>query len=241
MASLHYLKKDDEREGMIQLFQDIIDTCVSKGDLVTAQKHIDTLWNKYGVKYVDQSKKVHDPALHYDLADFVSFDQYRWYCDARYSWKYKHLNLASHDHPLIDASKQISPAQETFLRERLDVTLLVKDHVSGTESAFVSGKDEIFLSRAKLDHARTIGVIVHELGHVYDNRHLRGQQGIAGDMAEACSAYGTMNSGECFAETFMHYFLNPSWLAACSPEVFARMPRTINAEWRSAIKQFLTL
>ncbi len=107
--------------------------------------------------------------------------------------------------------------------------------MSGTETAFVSGDDEVFLSRKDLDHAMSKHVLIHEMGHVFDNRYVKSADSPAKDIASSPSAYGTMNGGEAFAESFLAYFGNPDLLKAVNPEGYRWLDSRIPQEWKQAI------
>ncbi len=233
------LLREATDEEAIQFYTDAIDTYIINGNFEKANFYKTKLEKDYNVKYQEKlTWKNANPALYYNIEDFLSFKDYSIYCEQRYAFRVKNEGLLSKDNPVKGSSRKLTQEDFDLLQETLGVECIYTPRRSGTEAAYVNGKDEIFMIESD-EYCDVAWVIIHELGHIYDNRYIRSKFGIAGDMAWASSSYGTSNGGECFAEHFMSYFTNPSFLKNGWPIVYDHLSKIISNDFKKVIKSLL--
>lgn len=226
-------------EDAIRMYTDALDTIGDDPERAEQRARYIAKLKDMGVEYKRKPTGMEvDPAQAYSPDDFATFREYRAYADRRFSYLWKEKNLAQYAwNP--GTSRKAADAELKALGDALGIKFTVKDRVSGTETAFVSGDDEVFLSRKDLDHAMSKHVLIHEMGHVFDNRYVKSADSPAKDIASSPSAYGTMNGGEAFAESFLAYFGNPDLLKAVNPEGYRWLDSRIPQEWKQAISGLL--
>jgi hypothetical protein len=225
----------------ISMYCDVIDNCIDKGDFSKANIYIEKLRNKYGYEYIENKLLTWgdaSPGLVYDVMDFKTYKDYSRYCQERYAFRVKTEGLLSYDKPVGDFARHLTQDDFDFLQDSLEVECIYTSRSYGTESAYVNDTQKIYMIE-KDRYCDTLGTIAHELGHIYENRYIKGKLGIYNNMGYASSSYASMNPSECFAENFGSYFTNPSFLKHGWPEVYEWFHRTISNQWEQALQYLL--
>jgi hypothetical protein len=224
--------KYSEDEEMIQQLLDII-----FGDIKNPRydKYKTMLMDKYGVDWKDHVK--HDntkPSLD-DIKskhDFNSWDSYK-----AYAGKIYHLRGGIKTLPR-ETEGTVTFKQVQEVGDVLGYVAIEKPYsgFGNFASVRLPWGDEMRLPKEGV----SIGVFVHELGHVFDGKHYD-DDGISKVLTNSSTAYGLSNGGECLADNFKHYFLNPRFLKNILPHVYKDLDKAIPNKWKKTIKRYIKI
>ncbi len=222
-----YLFENIDNEEMIQTLIDAISTDSNNPRM---QKYKDILKNQYGVDYdeLDKDKLYIESA---NLENILSKDKFmNWDNYVKYAKKIFQLRGMGTIH--INYLKEgISAEEVKKILEPYKIEVIIKEY-SG-EGNYASATNSSITIPAVVD----LGVLIHELGHVYDHQFYH--DGISKLLTNASSPYRIQNSNEVFAENFMHFFLAPEQLKKYLPEVYDDLDRRISSNWKQLIYSLL--
>jgi tRNA nucleotidyltransferase (CCA-adding enzyme) len=193
-------------------------------------KYREILKNKYGVEYESIDKDDYY-VNNIDLSDiktkkdFLNFDKFREYG-----------RKITVKRGIADSSQQLdvdNMKEEDLIQAAKDFEYEWKEDSNDSRInwASVSAANSM-----KTPVPCDMGTYLHELGHILDYKV--NYSGLAKEFTNASSWYN-VNSGEVFAENFMHFFLSPELLVEKLPHVYDELNLIIPEEWKLKISDLL--
>lgn len=231
-----YLKEDDnELESMLS---DFIEMYIENGNK-EKENHYRKIYKKeLGYDYVPHKEFIPKPSLDkiYNKDDFQRYQDYIQYSEKLFTLKFNtYSNLLKNiSKPYITASQL-----QDFLN-KLNIELVFATP-KGTEEAYVGGTDKITFKKEYQSKKIPKEIVIHELGHILDNKLSTISAKSKLFLHNMKSSNYDFSPVEIFAESFLNYIINPSFLKKGWPEVYSFFNSKVPSPWKKSIKELIKL
>jgi hypothetical protein len=228
---------DDELK---QMLSDMIEMYIEDKNKMKEQHYRDLYKDKFGEDYKPVKEFVPEPSLSriYEKEDFKRYQDYINYSKELFKLKFNtYRNLVKDfTYPSIMSDQLID------FHNKLGIETVFKPP-HGTEEAWVPiGKtDIIYYDPRYLTKPIWKEVIIHELGHILDNKLGNPSNFNKLFLHNRKSSNYDLNPSEIFAESFMNYFVVPKYLKAGWPEVYDYFNKKIPGKWKAYIKELINM
>lgn len=234
------IKYQAEDAELKQMFSDMIEMYIEKKDKIKENYYRELYRKKFGEEYKPIKEFKPEPSLDkiYMKEDFNRYQDYIKYTDKLFRLRfntYKSL-LRNLSKPFINSKQLIDFHNDLGIEIKFRV-------VRGTEEAWVPGNSTnlIYYSPKYLKERVPKEVIIHELGHIFEN--------LIGDVSSSNilfthvwkSSVYDLRPIEIFAESFMNYFVSSKYLKAGWEPVYKFFDRKIPGKMKTKIRELIKM
>ena len=231
--------KINENAELEQTLSDFIEMYIETGDNEKEAKYRRIYQEKFGREYQQHKEFIPKPSLDkiYSKKDFQRYQDYIKYSEDLFTLKWNTFNSK-----IRNISKPyVTPQQAIEFYASLGVTMLFGS-IKGTEEAYVGGGTTKVTFKKEYENKKIPKeIIIHELGHIFDNSINIASARSDLFLHNMKSSVYDLSPVEIFAEHFLNYFVNPSFLRAGWKEVYDWFDRKVPAKYKKAIKDLIKL
>jgi len=234
MRLLNYINESDIETK--QLFSDMIEMFISNGDNKKEAHYRKLYKEKFGIEY--DSIKEFNPTVSldkiYKKEDFKRYDDF-----LKYSEKLFKLRFKTYKGLLKNYNKKIPPEKVVSFHKTLGIDTKF-DTPHGTEEAYVTNGHEVIYDKRYLKEKIPLELIIHELGHILDNR-LSNISSFSNLFSKNnTSSVYELTPAEIFAEGFLNYVIQSKFLKSGWLDVYKFFNKKVPNLWKKEIKKLIT-
>jgi hypothetical protein len=226
-----------ESSELEQTLSDFIEMYIETGDKKKEVHYRKIYFDKIGVEYQAHKEFVPKPSLDkvYSKKDFQRYQDYIKYADELFRLKWNTYNSK-----IKNLSKPYTNPQQAIEFYKSLGFEMKFGNVQGTEEAHVRGGKVIF-RKEYLNKKIPKEVIIHELGHLLDERLNTISANSDLFLHNMKSSVYDLSPVEIFSEHFLNYCISPNYLEAGWKEVYGFFDRKVPGKWKKAIKELIKL
>jgi hypothetical protein len=232
MRFKRYIKEDEDID-LEQTFSDFIEMYIENGNK-DKEAHYRKLYKKqFGREYQSHKEFIPKPSLDkvYTKNDFQRYQDYIKYCNDLFTLKFN-----TYSSKLKNISKpEVTTQQAIDFYASLGVEMNFGS-VKGTEEAHVRNGKITFRKEYESRGKVYKEMIIHELGHIFDESKNNISAFSDLFLHNMKSSVYDLSPVEIFAEHFLNYFVNPSFLRAGWKDVYDWFDKKVPAKYKKAIK-----